>query len=271
MGSTDPANKFYKGSSWTDAFIVTENSAYAPPIAGTHYIARTSTLVIQPAGTTTFRTTFTLPVGSSGFSLSIAVHADNAASIRLNGQSAGGHTSLSSPSNFQGSPETFVVGNASYFVIGTNVLEIDLTNQLSDFGMPTVSALDYQATVQFYCTSGTYQYGRCMKKVTYVVVGPKGWPTMQIPQSDSTTRVAVLGSGDFGMETIESGSVAFAGTLALPGDAVFADVNGDGMRDRVFSFYTRSLKLPTGDSEACVTGTAEKVPFEGCGTVTVVS
>lgn len=273
VGSTDPANRFYDGTGWVDAFIVAPLFTYAAPIAGTHYIGETAGSDQLPPGTTTYRATFSLPAGYTSPVLTISVHADNYATIRVNGNLVGGHPlnqSYPIQNNFQDPPETFSTSNAGFFATGSNVLDIDLTNVGSTLTGTSQAALDYHATIQFWCAVGTYRYGRCLRAVKYVVVDSKGWPATQVPLSDSTTRVAVLGSDDFGVETIDPGSVAFAGAPALPGDAALADVNGDGIRDQVFSFDTRSLKLPEGDSEACVTGTAEKVPFEGCGTVTVV-
>jgi len=180
VGSTDPANKFNNGSSWINAYIVPPLAAYAPPIAGSHYIAKTPTLsTLLPPGTTTFRTTFSLPAGFTAPSLSISVHADNYATILVNGHVIGGHPlnqSYTIQNNFQGSPEIFASSNAGFFVPGNNFLEINLTNVGSTRTGTSPAALDYKATVQFYCKRGMYQNGSCMRKKN-VVVGPETLPS----------------------------------------------------------------------------------------------
>jgi hypothetical protein len=49
------------------------------------------------------------------------------------------------------------------------------------------------------------------------------------------------------------------------------DVNGDGHPDLVAVFAARDSGLQVGDTEACVSGEIEGLPFEGCDAVVVVN
>lgn len=270
VGTTDPANQFHNGSAWVPAFIVAPDSQYAPPIAGTNYISTTPNSAGQPTSTTTFRTTFTLPAGWTAPSLVIAVHADNAVtSFRLNGNFFGAHTSNVTPANFQGPAEVFATASAASFATGVNTLEFDLRNNASTLGSPTQTALDYHATVQFSCLHGEYRFGRCLRIVKYVVLGPKIPLPVETPVKiplppARRVRVALLGSKELDVSEVDRGTVELGGAKAVAEGGEPEDVNRDGFRDLVFHVAARALEAPSGEREVCITGTASGIPFEGC-------
>ena len=84
-----------------------------------------------------------LPDGFSSPSLTVQVHADNVATIYLNGVQIGQQPFAETFTNFQDPPESFTVTDPSRFQAGANILEFDIYN----FGGPT--AFDYKATVTF--------------------------------------------------------------------------------------------------------------------------
>jgi hypothetical protein len=85
--------------------------------------------------------------------------------------------------------------------------------------------------------------------------------------------VAILGGETVDVTTIDATTLAFgpAGVAPkLPPGHPF-DVNGDGHPDLVAVFAARDSGLQVGDTEACVSGEIEGLPFEGCDAVVVVN
>jgi hypothetical protein len=85
-----------------------------------------------------------LPQGFHDASLSVDVHADNVASVFLNGMQIGQQPFAAILANFQDPPSTFTATDPVLFRAGTNVLEFDITN----LGGPGPS-FDYKAVVSF--------------------------------------------------------------------------------------------------------------------------
>ncbi len=161
VGTLDPLNQrsLDGGATWQPALIVAKHSAYSL-ILGTKYIScgETTTDPADPCAigtnaspkTIRFRAPFSLPLGFSNPSLSVDLHADNAAAVFLNGTPIGQQPCFGLPSfpgcpqsNFLNPPETFSTSSPALFQAGTNYLEI----RLYDHG--GVAGLDYKATVSF--------------------------------------------------------------------------------------------------------------------------
>lgn len=130
------------GATWQSAAIGAAQPSYAV-IPGTRYVGRNASLSSPADVNTRYRTVFALPAGFRNPSLALQVHADNAATIYLNGSLVGQQPQLETFANFQGEPESFGTADAARFRAGQNVLEFDVRN----FSGP--SALDYRATVSF--------------------------------------------------------------------------------------------------------------------------
>lgn len=143
IGGHDAANPVSTdgGATFQPANIVAKNPAYANPLPGSNWIAPTG--FVAYGGSSIYRATFTLPAAYSAPSLSIRVHADNYAVIRLNGHVIGSQPPQEIFPNFQDPAESFSTANAAFFQAGTNVLEIQVVN----FTGPT--ALNYAATVEY--------------------------------------------------------------------------------------------------------------------------
>jgi hypothetical protein len=121
-----------------DAFILAPDPEYAPPIPGSQWISGRPVFVGPEL--ILYRRTFTLPTPLTNPTFAIEVHADNVATIFLNGTQIGQQPFEDIPENFQGPPETFTAP-PGVLRPGTNALAIDVFN----FGILT--GLDYKATI----------------------------------------------------------------------------------------------------------------------------
>lgn len=107
-------------------------------------------------------------------------------------------------------------------------------------------------------------------EVMAVEIDIKPWRSRNFvnPFSRWSTRVAILGSESFDvesmdMETLEMGPSSASSKAFRP-----RDVNGDGMVDLVVAFRTRDLGIALGDTEACLSGeTLDGRLFEGCDVI----
>jgi hypothetical protein len=143
IGGTDPNNEFLgDDESWHPAYIVAPVSSYST-IDGTHYINYNPTYDGATNASRTYRTTFELPEGFSNASLGIDVHADNVATIILNGTQIGMQTDAEIGSNFQGDPEHYSTAIAELFHAGTNTITFVIKN----YSGPT--AFDYKAVLTY--------------------------------------------------------------------------------------------------------------------------
>lgn len=146
----DPFNKFSLdgGATWKEAFVVPKCGspgpwdasaclAWADPIPGTEWIAVNADKSGPPSSM--YRRKFRLPQRCRSATLVIDVHADNDATISLNGVVFGQQPAGALLPNFQGPPERFTT--VGPFHRRWNALGFTVR----DYGNPT--ALDYKATV----------------------------------------------------------------------------------------------------------------------------
>ncbi|MFI5398535.1 MAG: hypothetical protein ACHQ9S_23640 [Candidatus Binatia bacterium] len=145
IGDHDPFNQYTLdgGATFSPASIV-----YYPyssdTIPGTQWINWNSSIYVGPFyGSSFYRTTFTLPGGFTSPTMSVLVHADNVATIYLNGVQVGQQTFAEIYPNFQGPPSSFAITDPALFNVGNNNLDFDIYN----FTGPT--AFDYEATITY--------------------------------------------------------------------------------------------------------------------------
>jgi Ca2+-binding RTX toxin-like protein len=148
IGNRDSLNQFLSGTTWSPAFIVSKEGAWANPIGSSQWISSDPGRRVPQSGDVWYRVSFTLPAGFSNPSLQGQIHVDNNAQIYLNpttplpnpNNQIGAVTGGTAP-NFQDPPEAFAT--TANFVTGTNTLYF----RVSNIGGPT--GLDYQATVAY--------------------------------------------------------------------------------------------------------------------------
>lgn len=153
IGARDGANKFSLdgGATFSPAFIVAPDPAWAGAIAGTIWISSSPTLASPPGAvfpttsvTIIYRTHFNLPATFDAPSLTVDVHADNGVAVFVNNNPVGSQSLACCPGgNFTGAPSTFVDSTADDFQKGRNVLEF----RIDDFG--GVTGLDYNAAITY--------------------------------------------------------------------------------------------------------------------------
>lgn len=148
VGTIDPLNDISTnwGATFQDAIIVAGDPAY-DIIPGTQWISISSTGYGGPefSSNVLFRATFQLPDGFSSPTFSIQVHADNSATVFLNGFKLGEHPfdEMGINESFQDPAEVFATSDPGLFSAGENVLEIRVYNASDPLGV------DYIATVSF--------------------------------------------------------------------------------------------------------------------------
>ena len=127
IGSQDPANQFTLdgGVTWQDAFILPLFGFYAV-IPGTHYINRNPVNSGPDNTVTRYRTMFVLPSGFSNPSLTVQVHADNVATLFLNGSQIGQQPFSEIMENFLNPPESFTANDKSLFQAGVPKKDIGI-------------------------------------------------------------------------------------------------------------------------------------------------
>ena len=148
IGGQDSANEFSLdgGSSFQNAFAIAPSLADSlayHTLAGTQYIGVNPDASGPENASTRYRTTFTLPTDFSSPSMSFEVHADNVATVFLNGVQVGQQPVGELFSNFRHPAELFTVSAPSLFRAGVNTLEVET------FNFHAQTALDYRATVAF--------------------------------------------------------------------------------------------------------------------------
>lgn len=257
IGGLDATNQFTVdgGITWQQAYIVAPHSAYHV-IPGTQYISRSSNLSGPLHTATRYRTTFELPAGFSEPALTVDVHADNVATIFLNGVQIGQQPFAEIFANFQNPAESFATANPALFLSGTNVLEFEIHN----FTGPT--AFDYKATVSF----------NPVLPVT-LDVKPDDPSNIINPLSQGQVPVAVLATSTFDAATLDTNTLRFGktGTEAAPVHSALEDVDGDGDIDLILHFETQATGIGCGDTVAVLTGaTAAGAAVEGSDVVNTV-
>jgi hypothetical protein len=105
-------------------------------------------------------------------------------------------------------------------------------------------------------------------------IHPGSWPNSINRRSRGVTPVAILGSADFDVTTVDVTTLVFTDIAEpahdLTDPLVYAehlqDVNSDGFTDLVTHWRTTYLDLPDGTTEACMVGAY----FYGCDYVNIV-
>lgn len=113
-----------------------------------------------------------------------------------------------------------------------------------------------------------------------VDIKPGGYPnSINIKRAKGVVPLAVLGSDDFDVMSVDFTTLRFGPDLAIPAhlgtDDVYLDhledVNGDGFMDLVSHYVVGEIGLASGDTEACLVGkTLSGIPIEGCDSVRII-
>lgn len=112
----------------------------------------------------------------------------------------------------------------------------------------------YAACANLVCVFGT---GIVTLRTVAIDIKPGEMPNSINPRSHGVIPVALLGSADFDVRSVDASSLRFgaSGTEAASRQTSWTDVNRDGHVDLVLHFETRDTGLGCGDSEAVLTGT----------------
>ena len=142
VGTADPGTRmsFDGGATFQPARIIAPHSFYSV-IPGTRYISDASGGQARQFMTTLFRATFILPAGFQDASITVQVHADNAARIVLNGRAIGEQPHAETFSNFQNPAESYTATGP--FVAGVNTLDFSVRNYRAAMG------LNYKAVISY--------------------------------------------------------------------------------------------------------------------------
>lgn len=171
--------------------------------------------------------------------------------------------------------------------VGTNPYGVQVSPDsarvfVANWGSNNVSAID---AVSFAVTSvalrGTAPvgFGISMLPIRAVVVGvdimPGGNPNMINLRAQGTLPVAILGSAEFNVATVDPATVTLAGAGVVMRKngpmASMDDVNGDGSVDLVVHVARKDLKLQVGDTEAVLEGkTYDGLAIRGTDSVVVI-
>jgi hypothetical protein len=100
-------------------------------------------------------------------------------------------------------------------------------------------------------------------------VKPRDKRNVVNPMSRGATRVAVFGSDELDVKTIDMKSLRMGpGTARIMKHTRVGDLNRDGFADLVSACRTRDLGLALGEAEICMSGTTvEGQAFEGCDVI----
>jgi hypothetical protein len=142
VGTADPGTQmsFDGGTTFQPALVVAPNPLYSV-IPGTQYVSDASGGSSRQFTTTLLRTTFTLPAGFRDASITVQVHADNAARIVLNGTQIGAQPHAEIVQNLQNPAESYTASEP--FVAGVNTLDFVVHNFSGPMG------LDYKAVITY--------------------------------------------------------------------------------------------------------------------------
>ena len=138
VGERDPHTEVSVdgGATYEQAYVVNPQGAY-DTIPGSEWIKASS----DPA-TVLYRRVFRIPTGATDASISACVHADNAATIRINGVKIGEQPQEETFENFQNPAECYAPSE-EVLTAGNNLLEIDVWS-----GGPP-SGLDYSIKISW--------------------------------------------------------------------------------------------------------------------------
>jgi hypothetical protein len=138
-----------RGKTYAPAVVVRMPNTHAV-LEGTQYVKPFFLPLMRDFHYLQFKRTFQLPAGFEDARLEIAVYADDAAEVFLNGRKFGGQSLKEAAMNSQSPPSRFQISSADgwsddspQFRVGENVLEIAVT----DYRPPT--GVDFKATVTY--------------------------------------------------------------------------------------------------------------------------
>ncbi len=147
IGALDTDNTFSRnGGTFASNAVVTSLANNWGLISGTQWINYKSNNV-DPADTTIYRTTFTLPNNFNQASISTQILADNKASISINGNLVGATPASDIASNYAGPVLSFTDNSQAHFHAGVNTLDFTVTNLDGPNSNP--AGLDYKAIVSY--------------------------------------------------------------------------------------------------------------------------
>lgn len=253
VGDRDVANQFSLDDRlgiFQDAYIV-DKDWRRDIIPDTQWISASRNGEGFPNRTIRYRTMFQLPEGYSSPSLTVNIHADNAATIFLNGKMIGQQDQVEDPKNFTNPAESYTTSDASLFQSENNVLDFDIRN----FGDP--SGLDYRAVVTY-----------TLPLTVAIDIKPGQYPNTINLGSNGVVPVAILSSASFDATTVDPLTVKLAGaSVQLKGNGTpvtsIRDVDGDGLMDLVVHVETEALELSPEDTQANLVG----YTFGGLGVI----
>lgn len=243
LSKRDAANQFtLDGETWQDGYALDRPDHRYHVILGTRWIAATPTGYGFPHQTIRYRTTFQLPAGFYDASLYIDIHADNAATIWLNGNMIGQQPQAEDGKNYTDPAESYKTGDQAHFRAGLNELVFDIKN----FWDP--SGLDYRAVISFMPSTPVS-----------IDIKPGEYPNTINLGSNGVVPVAILSTMIFDATQVDPLTVTLASApVALKGKgtpmAVIKDVNGDGLLDLLVHVETEALQLSETDTEAILLG-----------------
>lgn len=128
------------GVTWQDAWIVQAHPLYST-LPGTSWLSDSTSGVHRQNQTTLFRREFRLPDGASDAGLRVCLHADNVATVRLNGVLVGAQLDGAYLQHFQDPAECFDAPPGA--LAETNELRFSVRDHGSVMG------LDYRATLTY--------------------------------------------------------------------------------------------------------------------------
>jgi hypothetical protein len=109
-----------------------------------------------------------------------------------------------------------------------------------------------------------------------VDIKPGSYPNAINLKSTGSVPVALLGSAEFDVASVDLGTVRFGKIHEMDSGApalrsALEDINGDGFMDRVFHFKVSKTGLEPSDTMACLHGmTLDSVHFCGHDTIMIV-
>lgn len=253
------------GGSWQNSVLTWVHPSW-PTISGAQWVWRTAETNPQeeyqdvPGGGWYFRRVFTLPREAVAISATIQVDADNAYQLYINGTYIGGNGAMSKDGPDNQEWQTVKSFQVTNLMPGANTVLIRALNYFS-YG-------DYQSNPAGIIFKADVNYNLNVK----IDIKPGCFPNSINLDTKGNVAVAILGSKDFDISTINRNTVVFAGASPLSTGQSVEDVNRDRYPDLVLHFSTQSLNLHARDIIATLTGkTNDGITFTGSDSVRIVT
>lgn len=270
VGETNSALQFSRdgGATWHDAYAVNPLWGYYATIPGTQYVNWAPDIyATEENRSVRYRTTFDLPARFQAPSLTVQVHADNVATIFLNGTQIGMQEFAETPGNFNDPAESFETTDAAHFRAGTNILEFDIYN----FTGP--SAFSYLVTISY-----GYEPTPAYLPVS-IDIKPGNAQNCFKNNGKGVLPVAILSSADgFDATTVDPRSVTLQGmfvkTVGKEGKLLASreDVNSDGRLDLLVHIQDSKEAFPPGTTTATLRGFLfDGTSIEGSDSICLIS